>query len=700
MRRLVSFVRVFTVALTLFVGVSTCRSQSTSDTVTPINIAKVNEAVRKLDATTDARVAAATEAFLAAGVSIWDDERRVIKQPTVERSGLAVTQSEIQTFVVLRSEGVGGRLGDLLNALDYIWKEVGGEGSIREEVREWLRYSPVDPDTSKRGIGALLTALAESHNSPGDADWTDDSNIDALQNFIIMRVFTEDIGVPLREVAKRKMTPFSQGALLEGWSEDGYVGSIGLIVDLVTSNAEKLNKAISLSNLVASITKFIATYKFLKLEMEVEAPGNPLVRTKTTTAGEQRTLAAKVYIDGKAISDWLKENRTTIVAVLPGLDLDAPKSGPLAGVETAWDFDQDRKYASKQLIQTVGRQDISKVVTDEAGKARIQVEGKPQTKNMDPKKVRAVEKVVRVYVTAQVKSTSAQQDIVDAIFGAAGFKDGPGLGILTPIMETLYRMKWNGTRIFKLRVRDWVPATTHGKLLVEVRGNGFDSRRDETVVHEISSTLKVEDFEMEVSGGPDAEVTDIPAELLSKMSAQDREDYKKMLEEMKKESFFATGPGSVELSLKSNYTKRGTYAECEEETVEEREFTYGRDYWVHPAERSDKRSFDWMVVLDRKKGTAIVRVQASCEVETHRTRRSTKSENNVDERKKTAGLLSPGAVLPNEFTVPVKIQESPEEGTLDFIGTASIPFKFGPNQKFTGSILISFSLRKKIDKPK
>lgn len=686
--------------LFLVLGSSLAVGQVDASSAPPIDARRVVAAVRQMDASPTNSVAAATEAFLAAGFSIWDGDRKPLKEPTVERSGLAVTPGEIKTFVELREEGVAIKLGDLLNAIDYIWTHVGGEGFIREDVREWLRYSPVDPDTSKRGIGFLLNTLAASHDDIKDTYWRDDSTIDALQQFIILRVITEDLGAPIREKLKARITPGVQAPILEGWSEDGYVGSVGLGLGMILGKLEDFTKSVSIANFVASVTKFIATYKFLKMKFEVEAPGQPLVRTKTTSPGEQRTLVTKVYFDGEIFADWLKENRTTIVLAIPGLDLDAPKSGPIAGVETAWDFDQDRKYASKQLIQVIGRQDISKVVTDADGNARVRVEGKPQTTNFDPKKVRAVEKTIKVSVTAQVKSTSAQQDIVDAIMGAIGVKDGPGLGVLTPIMETLYRCKWNGTRVYKLRIRDWVPAETVGKLVLEIRGDGFDGRRDGAAFASIDSSLTTGEFEMSSFGGADAEKVDLPASVLNQMTAAEREEYKKMLEDMQKETFFASGTGIVDLKLRSSITKRGVFADCDEETIEEKELVVGASRWEHPKERSEKQGFDWQVVIDRKTNEAIVRVSATCMVTTERTRRSSRSENNLNEKKETFGYLAPGMVFPAELRVPLKVRDIPAEGMLDFYGTTSIPFKFGPNQKFTGSILVSFSIQKKVAKPK
>jgi len=42
------------------------------------------------------------------------------------------------------------------------------------------------------------------------------------------------------------------------------------------------------ANAILSIVKFIATYTFLEGEIRVEAPGQPLVRTKNHDQGQER----------------------------------------------------------------------------------------------------------------------------------------------------------------------------------------------------------------------------------------------------------------------------------------------------------------------------------------------------------------------------------------------------------------------------
>ena len=97
--------------------------------------------------------------------------------------------------------------------------------------------------------------------------------------------------------------------------------------------AGKYGKAAGLANVVLTVFKFIVSYA--SLEVEITMDGDKLIRTKTTTPGERRLLTAMLKMDtGKW--DMINCFRSNLNEV--GLDVDIPKSGPLAGVNVVWVF--------------------------------------------------------------------------------------------------------------------------------------------------------------------------------------------------------------------------------------------------------------------------------------------------------------------------------------------------------------------------
>ena len=97
-------------------------------------------------------------------------------------------------------------------------------------------------------------------------------------------------------------------------------------------------------------------------------------------------------------------------------------------------------------------------------------EGAPQLVKLDPKKVIPLDKQVWITVTPQVKEIKVQQDFVDAVTGAIGIRGGP-VGLINPILEMLYRLKWTGGASLNLRVRDWQQGESIGQLKIETQAS-------------------------------------------------------------------------------------------------------------------------------------------------------------------------------------------------------------------------------------
>ncbi|MBC8066303.1 MAG: hypothetical protein H7Y17_15845, partial [Chlorobia bacterium] len=385
------------------------------------------------------------EAVRLCGFSVWSEDRTRLAEPlTSPGLDLAITDKEIAGFAELYKRQNRVELADLVAAFDPIYREAGGKKGLPFFVDKLVRGNLFKDKQAPRLLASFLQDLARTHGEPNDVPVTMTSQLDPIQALLIMRVVTEEIRVPLRKAGKPELYASIHPEYAQeenpGWAEDAFAGGItGLFEEVVGGIGEiggKVTNAVGKANALAAITKFILTYQFLRGEMTLEGKGQPLIRTKDEVAGDERTTVARFYIDGTGVTDWLKDNRKYFHIL--GLDLDTPKTGPLKKVETYWRLSQSYKYATKQLVQAVrGTTDLSRLKTNDAGEARVTWEGKPQPKKINPKKAMPVMKSVWISVSPQVKSVEVQQDLVDAVTGAIGIKDGP-VGAISPIMEILY----------------------------------------------------------------------------------------------------------------------------------------------------------------------------------------------------------------------------------------------------------------------
>jgi len=658
-----------------------------------------------------------TEAFQLCGFTIWNEDKVRLAGPSGEPAlHLAITDAEIRGYLAMYRSGHAVKLGDLINSLDLPYQSIGGKGSCGVFLKDWLQTGVVSSNPSSRATNGFLRSLAIRHATLADNAFDDNSELDPIQALVVLRIMTEEMGAPLRKaIAKVKpptllasLTPKVLQQEAPGWAEDGFVGGItgmfGALSDVLDKEESAYGsyaKGVEKANAIASISKFILTYTFLRGEIRIDAPGNPLIRTKDRTPGDRRTLIASFKIDGTKVTDWMKDNRKLVA--LAGLDIDMPKSGALKGIETEWRLDQSRQYATKQLVQVVGQVDISKVRSDANGEARVTLEGKPQLKALDPTKVKAHEKAVWVDVTPQVKSTEMQQDIVDAITGAIGIKEGkPGPAWLTIIMECLYRMKWSGTTSLKLGVRDWQDAENVAQVLVEVHGRGFESNKDKTEFYEINRKLEATDVSVDMMGGN--EVPQIDKETLDKMSPamrQQMEDMMKKYAEMAKSiQFIAQSVGTWTMFIDDQHVRTFDASDCIAQMGRTIDRKLGSKSVPGNGNDPNELRMSLSMKLDLPKKVALVTVNFPIDVHSTYTtqigRKPAQSTENEDWMDIFDRLEMQGNPNPSKgITVPLKVTPTQGDGRDDYNGTATIPFSFGDNGKFRGTVMISFSITRK-----
>ncbi len=402
---------------------------------------------------------------------------------------LDVTDSEIRDYSRLFKFGQGTRLVNLTEGVDSVLKNIGYSGSCKDDVYHWLRDGIFSEKPATRALTSFIRALGSHHKNPADLTISDGTTLDAIQNLLILRVLTEEIEMPLRRRIPRKSALLSSAAFYcnavdwstaPGYGQDQFIaGETGLATKVLTwlsgEGESSLAGKITKINPILTLIKVIASYAMLKGEITVEAPGAPLVRTKSSfpdTYGEQRTVVAHFYYDPNAATDIMKDYRPLFAVC--GIDTDMPK-GDLNGVETAWEFLTPLDLNHQTFRGVTGQGDPSRLVTDAEGKARYKIEGRPQFERIQDDLAFPIDRKYTLIVTPQLKKASAGADATDIGLGALSIAGGDVfVGSATILAEFMNRVKWSNKTKYELVVRDWTNAKVIGSLTIHLRTNGHD----------------------------------------------------------------------------------------------------------------------------------------------------------------------------------------------------------------------------------
>jgi hypothetical protein len=690
-------------------------------TIEANRLARLAEIATALQDPESDAVALATEAVRLAGFVIWDEDRKPLAEPLgLPRANLAITDVELREYTTMFREGHTVMRDDLIGAVDVLYHSLGAEGSTAPFVFDWLRTGTNTSNPSARALMMFLRFLGDARaGAAGRFEGEADIALDPLQALLILRVVTEDIGTPLRRaIARGEIGPTVGGADKEetprgpflepefadapGWAEDayvsGYTGLFGEVVQGIGKWGKGVSDGIGKANALASIAKFIATYAFLRGEVLVEGRGQPLVRTKDSDAGEQRTLVARFWIDGSRVTDWMKDHRQ--VVAIAGLDLDMPKSGALKNVLTEWDIHQSQHSSKYHLIQTVrGEGDISKVKTDEQGEARIHVEGCPQPVALDPKKVMPLDKFVDMVVSPQVKSTEMQQDLVDAVTGAIGIKGGPA-GFITPVIETLYRLKWKGGRKFRLQVRDWQSGVSIGQAEITLRASGSRFSRNSSNQMHLDRTQVYRDVEMQVMGleQPPPLDPNLAKLLPANVRQQMEEGYKQMAELAKKRSFLSQGPGTAELHIHDSMHGVGEENECSDASMSVTKTVDADAILEWNSDEAVMSGLQFTIEVDLEKRTATLNLQMQANATT-KTTTTVRGKKKTSESTDHMTIFSGVTIDPpydKAIVIPLKETEVRDMEISNYYGSLPVPFHFGPGGSYRGAAIVSYSVTRKL----
>jgi hypothetical protein len=266
-------------------------------------------------------------------------------------------------------------------------------------------------------------------------------------------------------------------SILFGWLSGRVKGELG-----------KYNKAATVINVILTVMKFVATYALLKTDVAID--NHPLVRTKTTTAGEKRMLTAKLDVDADkfGIVNCLRPSLNVV-----GLDFDIPSSGPVGGAGVEWQLIEGgdtrgwlgtlQDYGDIMsgnatwgdgivFLDAVPGTDRSpaKQRTGADGISRMGIVGVPQARDMSREKLDKVYKAAGVKVAIRVKSVKITDPVKlaetlgDLASNLIAFLTGDKVGgVVGTIAETMYRSHWYSPEPFYFVVTDWEPCTGEWK---------------------------------------------------------------------------------------------------------------------------------------------------------------------------------------------------------------------------------------------
>jgi hypothetical protein len=216
---------------------------------------------------------------------------------------------------------------------------------------------------------------------------------------------------------------------------------------------------VELANNIMAYFKLIAANLFI--EIEVDVPNAPLVRTKSNRLidrGEERTITAtfKRYFPNSGQINCVAK----VIKMATGAELDVPEEGVLKDVPVKWE-PLDRAESSPLYVDAVDRErrDVSNQRTDDLGQNKIKATGKEQKKDLQHIPVAPVPKKDRWRVAVATEKMDANSDIPKILWGALDLKKGSVIGYLVGfIPDILGKMALKTYRV-DIPVKDWEPCT-------------------------------------------------------------------------------------------------------------------------------------------------------------------------------------------------------------------------------------------------
>lgn len=289
-----------------------------------------------------------------------------------------------------------------------------------------------------------------------------------------------------------------------------------------------------------------------------------------------------------------------------------------------------------------------------------------------------------------------QQDLVDAVMTAIGLRGGAS-GVLTPIMEILYRMKWHAPAHFELQIRDWVEGETYGQLTIDAKGSGNYFSKERSYRMTIDHSLAISDYTMSVSGFEqppmfdEATLKKFPPDVRKQVEA----GMKEQREQAKKRGFHGTGPGTATMKINDTSGWYSVFHECGGPQT-----STGQEAWIGSKTEDMKQyagDFNFSVEANLETKVAMLKFNGFVEgihtlVNGRENQRNNKRFDMMTNIKFESDLVERNGTI----KLPLKETPLPNQLASNYHGTATIPFTFGPSNQFKGSMIVSYSVTRKM----
>ncbi len=453
----------------------------------------------------DSSTASLYAAVLAAGYAVRETDGSVM-QTTEHGQGLVFNSWELAATAKLYGEDYGVMLSHLSEAFVQSVPEL-KDVPLANVLLDGIRAGANSTNPAVRFLSRFIVELGKNgkpaNDLLGDVDPAR-TRLDAIQVALIMSRLAGDLTVIQQKSARfgpsSRPANFSHAQrqfvklTAENWQGPcPTTDTQDLILDVNTLASTTLFGILSnriggklkwygdkagIASIVAAVFKFVMSYAMLDVEITMD--GEMLVRTKGKTPGELKTLTAKLKIDKSA---WERLNCLRPVFSAANLDLEFPKSGPLADTTVAWSIvlGGDSRGALGTVVDLItgedDRDDLiylkpkdgahpmpNKQTADGNGVSVINVVGAPQKEDLSRRKVFELYKGAGVTVGVQIKpmkirdTQAALSTLVDIMGNVISFLTndpiGGGLGV---VFETMYRSNWYSAKPFYFMVKDWEP---------------------------------------------------------------------------------------------------------------------------------------------------------------------------------------------------------------------------------------------------
>jgi hypothetical protein len=461
-------------------------------------------------------------AFKRSGFYVKDSKGETIVEPERGKGiGLFANSLEVHALADMHVAGITLDLASALDSLDFLISKIAGiQINVSELVRKIVEKDYNGSEPHARFMARLIVELGRQMEEPYDllSDFLPDSaELLPIQYFLINRTLSESLRYwAIRNTPGGLIEPEDQtlyagptehqvGKAFKPYAEDFATYSSTSAVSLAMHQLEQALRnsgsligadsvgftsiVMSAANAVASIAKFVAMYASVEGKIRLEKPR--LRRTTSTTEdGEYVGASVTFRMNPNLAIRSIKDLRLYLAPF--GIDIDMPKAGPLAGVETEWKWNRGGLKAAEYepIVAYDGR--VDKVVTDATGKAQVRVKGLRQKERLQESFLVPVTKHATLSVTPQLKSNDIKQAILDIAQNAIGIGLSGPFGFLGPVFETIYRMKFGYAALKRLQVIDWENVGIALDLNVSIAGEGTVRRRDYSGNWKVSRQAKVE----------------------------------------------------------------------------------------------------------------------------------------------------------------------------------------------------------------